>query len=95
MLTAVTEFTAMPFDQLCLNCQGTASLRCGPFGSYCLECFNKLHKTVNIFHVAEKFEVRTCKVSEWCAIIDVRGARGGGESQLGFPPRGSTHRPFP
>ena len=34
MLTAVTEFTAMPFDQLCLNCQGTASIRCqrcGPF----------------------------------------------------------------
>ena len=73
MLAAVTESTAMPFDQLCLNCQGTASLRCqrcGPFGSYCLECFNKLHKTVNIFHVAEKFEVRTCKISEWCAIID-------------------------
>ena len=28
--------------------------------TFCLECFNKLHKTVNIFHVAEKFEVRTC-----------------------------------
>ncbi len=61
ILNAVTEAAAMPLGQICLHCEATASIRCkqcGPFGYYCLECFLGCHNTVNLFHIAEKWEVQ-------------------------------------
>ena len=46
---------------MCCGCMGvTASLRCwqcGPSGYYCPSCFELYHQIVNIFHVADKWEV--------------------------------------
>ena len=56
----VTEAAAMPLGQVCVSCNGAASLRCqqcGPYGFYCLGCFESGHSRVNFFHVAEKWEV--------------------------------------
>ena len=60
VMKAVTESTAMPVAQGCLRCKGLASLRCqecGPLGYYCLGCFEASHSVVNLFHLAEKWEV--------------------------------------
>ena len=56
----VTESAAMPLEQKCFMCCDQASLRCpqcGPLGFYCCDCFKKAHCHVNVFHVAEKWEV--------------------------------------
>lgn len=61
ILCAATESSAMPIGQLCLQCSSPAVLRCqqcGPLVHYCIDCFKKHHERVNIFHVAEKWEVR-------------------------------------
>ena len=61
IIGAVTEVAAMPIGQLCHICEEAASLRChrcGPLGFYCPVCFQKCHSRVNIFHVAEKWEVQ-------------------------------------
>ena len=60
MLAAVTETSAMPIGQVCLHCNATALMRCrqcGPLGYYCSACLLLCHSTVNVFHVAEKWEV--------------------------------------
>ena len=60
ILNAVTGAAAMPLAQLCLHCEATASLRCqrcGPMGYFCPECFKKFHNIVNVFHVAQKWQV--------------------------------------
>ena len=57
---AVTESYAMQNNQKCFNCENSAILRCvrcGPVAFYCEKCFSEFHKSVNIFHVAEKWEV--------------------------------------
>lgn len=57
---AVTENAAMPLGQLCVICDDTACLRCqqcGPLSFFCSQCYMKFHSRVNIFHVAEKWEV--------------------------------------
>ena len=60
ILKVVTEAAAMSLDQLCLNCEKLATLRCqqcGPLGFFCHECFKSCHRHVNFFHVSEKWEV--------------------------------------
>ena len=57
----VTENAAMPLDQLCRMCEEMSCLRCrfcGPSCFYCSQCFRKNHSDVNLFHVAEQWEVR-------------------------------------
>ena len=59
MLNAV-EISAMPVDQSCLLCSELAVFRCqecGPLVYYCFECFSKQQQKVNLFHIAEKWEV--------------------------------------
>ena len=59
ILNAVTESAAMPAQCACVICaEADAMLRCskcGPLGPGCFELF---HQKINIFHVAEKWEVR-------------------------------------
>ena len=65
VMKVVTENAAMPIAQVCLKCEGLASLRCqecGPLGFYCSGCFEVSHGVVNLFHLAEKWEVYTCTV---------------------------------
>ena len=60
MLSSAIESSAMPVDQTCFLCSNLAVFRCqacGPLVYYCFECFSKQHEKVNIFHVAEKWEV--------------------------------------
>ena len=60
MLGIVTEMAAMPLSQVCLHCEALASIRCrqcGTKGFYCQECFLRYHSEVNVFHMAEKWEV--------------------------------------
>lgn len=57
---AVTEMASMPLSQVCLYCNTPASVKCkqcGPKGFYCHGCFVACHSNVNIYHVAEKWEV--------------------------------------
>ena len=61
ILTAVTETAAMVHNQPCLKCENAASLRCqrcGPLGFFCQHCFQQFHTNLNVFHVAEKWEVK-------------------------------------
>lgn len=64
ILIAVTESFAIPTEQVCFVCmEAAASLRCwrcGHSGYYCPGCFELLHQRVNIFHMAEKWEVNVC-----------------------------------
>ena len=60
-LSVRTECSAMPFGQLCLLCPNQAEFRCqecGPLIFYCRDCFCSRHEKVNLFHVAERWEVR-------------------------------------
>ena len=60
MLRAVTEAACLPLAQSCISCEKAASLRCqqcGPLAYFCPDCFDQYHHKVNIFHVAEKWEV--------------------------------------
>lgn len=60
MLAMITEKQAMPPNQPCITCKDAASCRCqrcGPLGFFCLDCFQEQHKVINVFHVAEKWEV--------------------------------------
>ena len=63
ILSAAIEESAMPSNVMCfVCCEAMASLRCrkcGPSGHYCPGCFELCHQRVNIFHVAEKWEVNT------------------------------------
>lgn len=57
---AVTEMASMPLSQVCLYCSTLASIKCkqcGPKGFYCHGCFVACHSNVNMYHVAEKWEV--------------------------------------
>ena len=57
---AHTEETSMPECSACILCSKTAELRCkrcGPHVFYCNSCFRQQHCSVNIFHVAEKWQV--------------------------------------
>lgn len=50
----------MPVDQQCVVCGDVALFRCqqcGPCRFYCLECFEVSHMHINLFHVAERWEV--------------------------------------
>ena len=60
VLHVVTESSAMRIRQQCLNCKQNAILRClqcGPVAFFCEDCFSDLHRRLNIFHLAEKWEV--------------------------------------
>ena len=60
MLLNAVESHAMAADQICLCCSKLAVFRCqecGPMVYYCFECFSKQHERVNVFHIAEKWEV--------------------------------------
>lgn len=60
LYTSVTEVSAMPLAQICLCCDALASIRCKQCSInafFCSECFTSSHELVNIFHVAEKWEV--------------------------------------
>lgn len=60
VLHVITESCAMKIGQHCLNCKQNAILRCllcGPVAFFCEACFLDLHRRLNIFHVAEKWEV--------------------------------------
>lgn len=60
MLLVVTESCAMPVAQVCSSCASSAEFwcqRCGPVAFYCYDCFNRQHRSMNIFHVAERREV--------------------------------------
>ena len=59
-LSAVVESSAMPEEQTCLSCDNPAEFRCqrcGPVSFYCYACYKSHHKSTNIFHVAERWEV--------------------------------------
>ena len=61
ILAVVTESAALEERQLCSICSQMACLRCqrcGPMTFFCSQCFHKAHSDVNIFHIAEKWEVR-------------------------------------
>ncbi len=56
----VTENAALSEGQVCIFCGKLASLRCqqcGPLGFFCSQCFTKVHDEINLFHVADKWEV--------------------------------------
>ncbi len=62
LLTAFTESECMAaVSQICSVCLVPALIRCqecGPGTYYCIQCFGYEHTTKNIFHAAEKWEVR-------------------------------------
>ena len=63
ILHVVTESHAMQIGQKCLKCEKSALLRCvqcGPTAFLCEDCFSDLHKYINTFHVAERWEVSCC-----------------------------------
>jgi len=60
LLNVVTESAAMPIGQSCLTCKEFAVLKCtqcGPFGFYCMPCFEELHRQANFMHTSEMWEV--------------------------------------
>lgn len=61
ILSAFTESNAMPRNQLCIVCLHTAAefrcQDCGPAVFYCHSCFCSKHENINLFHVAEKWQV--------------------------------------
>ena len=60
LLKAAVSCSELPANQLCIVCNEPALLRCqqcGPLIHYCDQCFSKQHNNVNLFHVAEKWEV--------------------------------------
>ena len=63
MLKACIECNAMPNDQTCIMCPSEAEyrcLQCAPWAYFCSNCFADAHRTVNIFHVGEIWEVSHC-----------------------------------
>ena len=61
ILALVTEKAALEEGETCIVCAEVASLRCqrcGPLGFFCYQCFINVHSEANLFHVAEKWEVR-------------------------------------
>ena len=57
----LTEKEALEEGRLCIVCGELASLhcqRCGTLGFFCSQCFMNFHSEANMFHVAEKWEVR-------------------------------------
>ncbi len=61
LLTAFTKSECMAVSQICSVCLVPALIRCqecGPGTYYCIQCFGDEHTTKNIFHAAEKWEVR-------------------------------------
>lgn len=61
LLTVFTESESMAVGQLCIVCLGPALIRCQECGTgtyYCMKCFCDHHTTKNVFHTAEKWEVR-------------------------------------
>ena len=61
LLTAFTELEHLPDGQVCIICSSCAEARClgcGPHTYYCRERFCSQHSRINIFHVAEKWEVK-------------------------------------
>ena len=59
-LLAFTEGNAMPLGESCFKCTQVASCRCQECGVgafYCEDCWISTHNKINIFHVAENWEV--------------------------------------
>lgn len=67
ILRAVTESAAMPPQCVCVICNEAEALlqcvKCGPSGYFCCKCFELYHQKVNIFHVAEKWEVHKLSIA--------------------------------
>lgn len=60
MLRAHIECNAMPSHQKCITCIKGAEYRCtqcAPWAFFCSSCFADAHRSVNIFHVGEIWEV--------------------------------------
>ena len=60
ILHVITESCVIRIGQQCCNCKQHAILRCllcGPAAFFCEDCFSFLHRSLNILHVAEKWEV--------------------------------------
>ncbi len=61
ILITATERAALEKGQICSICSELASQRCqrcGPFAFFCSECFTNAHEVTNIFHLAEKWEIK-------------------------------------
>ena len=60
MLRKCIECNAMPNHQNCIMCANEAKyrcLQCASWAFFCSDCFAHAHRTVNIFHVGEIWEV--------------------------------------
>ena len=61
MLKTFIECNAMPSNQTCIMCASEAKyrcLQCASWAYFCSNCFADAHRSVNIFHVGEIWEVR-------------------------------------
>ena len=60
LIDVVVESQAMLPSTSCILCEIPANVRCkqcGPRTFFCIECFEKLHQHINIFHIGERWEV--------------------------------------
>lgn len=60
MLKTFIECNSMPSNQTCITCANEAKyrcLQCASWAFFCSNCFADAHRSVNIFHVGEVWEV--------------------------------------
>ena len=60
ILKTIIECNAMPSNQTCIMCASEAKyrcLQCASWAFFCSNCFADAHRSVNIFHVGEIWEV--------------------------------------
>ena len=60
MLKTCIECNSLPSCQKCIMCTYEAKyrcLQCAPWAFFCSNCFADAHRTINIFHVGEEWEV--------------------------------------
>ena len=60
MLKTCIECNSLPSCQKCIMCISEAKyrcLQCAPWAFFCSNCFADAHRTINIFHVGEEWEV--------------------------------------
>ena len=65
MLKTFIECNAMPYNQTCITCANEAKyrcLQCASWAFFCSNCFADAHRSVNIFHVGEIWEVSSMDV---------------------------------
>ena len=60
LLSAITENSSIPQNQVCALCPAVATFRCvqcGPCVYYCDHCLRDWHSRTNIFHLPEEWKV--------------------------------------